>query len=160
MMNHYTWPREQFLEYVQVHDDHTGTHIDAPSHMTPTLASGLPHATEHGTVTVEQLRLSDMIDEAVVVDVRSLIDGFPRGEKTNLRESPVISRAFLENWEHRTAGFRLAISCSFALTGPTPISDPTRGASAMRPAPTRLTCCTSEASGHRHRRAWHRPDAG
>ena len=64
MMNHYTWPRRQFLEYVQLHDDHTGAHIDAPSHMTPTLASGLPHATEHGTVTVEQLRLSDMIGEA------------------------------------------------------------------------------------------------
>jgi kynurenine formamidase len=105
MMNHYTWPRGQFLEYVQVHDDHTGTHIDAPSHMTPTLASGLPHATEHGTVTVEQLRLSDMIGEAVVVDVRSLIDGFPRGEKTNLRESPVISTAFLENWEAQNGRF-------------------------------------------------------
>ena len=64
MINYYTWPRGQFLEYVQVHDDHTGTDIDAPSHMTPTLASGLPHATEHGTVTVEQLRLSHMIGEA------------------------------------------------------------------------------------------------
>src|SRR5476649_137238 len=57
MMNHYTWPRGQFLEYVQVHDDHTGTHIDAPSHMIPTLESGLPHATEYGSVTVEQLKL-------------------------------------------------------------------------------------------------------
>jgi kynurenine formamidase len=116
MMNHYTWPRGQFLEYVQVHDDHTGTHIDAPSHMTPTLASGLPHATEHGTVTVEQLRLPDMIGEAVVVDVRSLIDGFPRGEKTNLRESPVISRAFLENWEAQNGRFSVGNIALFRMS--------------------------------------------
>ena len=35
LLNTYTWPRGPFLEYVQVHDDHTGTHIDAPAHFTP-----------------------------------------------------------------------------------------------------------------------------
>jgi hypothetical protein len=115
MMNHYTWPRGQFLEYVQVHDDHTGTHIDAPCHMIPSLDSGLDHATKFGNVTVEQLCLEDMVGEAVVVDVRALIDDFPTGEKTNLRESPVITRAFLEAWEK---------SCSFGPTGPTRIFGP------------------------------------
>jgi hypothetical protein len=46
-----------------------------------------------------------MIGEAVVVDVRSLIDGFLGGEKTNPRESLVISRAFLENWEAQNGRF-------------------------------------------------------
>ena len=55
MMNHYTWPRGQFLEYVQVHDDHTGTHIDAPCHMIPTAESGLPHGNKFGSVTLETL---------------------------------------------------------------------------------------------------------
>src|ERR1700722_14541323 len=107
MMNHYTWPRGQFVEFVQVHDDHTGTHIDAPCHMIPALESGLDHATKYGSVTIEQLRLEDIIGEAVVVDVRSLIDGFPRGEKTNLRQSPVINRAFLEAWEEKNGKFAL-----------------------------------------------------
>lgn len=105
MMNHYTWPRGQFLEFVQVHDDHTGTHIDAPCHMIPALESGLDHATKYGSITIEQLRLEDMIGEAVVVDVRPLIDGFPTGERTNLRQSPVINRAFLEAWEEKNGKF-------------------------------------------------------
>lgn len=66
--------------------------------MTPTLESGLEHATKYGSVAVEQPRLEDMIGEAVVVDVRSLINGFPKGVKTNLRESP-FTLAFLEKWE-------------------------------------------------------------
>lgn len=105
MMNHYTWPRGLFLEYVQVHDDHTGTHIDAPCHMIPTIESGLPHATEHGSVTVEQLKLEDMIGPAVVVDVRPLIDTAPKGQKTRLAQSPVIDRAFLEAWEEKNGRF-------------------------------------------------------
>ena len=88
MMNHYTWPRGQFLEFVQVHDDHTGTHIDAPCHMIPALESGLDHATKYGSITIEQLRLEDMIGEAVVADVRPLIDGFPTGERTEPSAKP------------------------------------------------------------------------
>ncbi|MEP7457492.1 cyclase family protein [Phyllobacterium sp. SB3] len=105
MMNHYTWPRGKFLEYVQVHDDHTGTHIDAPCHMIPTLESGLEHATGFGSVTIDQLSLEDMIGEAVVVDVRSLITDYPKGKTTNLRESPIITRIFLENWEKDNGPF-------------------------------------------------------
>ncbi|MCW2797266.1 cyclase family protein [Nocardioides sp.] len=106
MMREYTWPTAQFLEYVQVHDDHTGTHIDAPVHMIPPLDSGLPHATEFGSITVEQLPLEQMMGPAAVVDARPLIEGFPAGTTTHLRESPVISREFLEEWERENGDFR------------------------------------------------------
>ncbi len=105
MMNHYSWPRGKFLEYVQVHDDHTGTHCDAPSHMIPPDGSGLPHASPQGRVTIEQLDLNDMIGSAVVVDVRALIATVPKGEKTHLARSPVIDRAFLEQWERDHGSF-------------------------------------------------------
>ena len=105
MMNHYTWPRGKFLEYVQVHDDHTGTHCDAPSHMIPPAASGLPHAGAFGSVTIEQLDLNEMIGAAVVVDVRALIATVPKGETTRLARSPVIDRTFLEGWEKENGRF-------------------------------------------------------
>jgi len=106
MMNTYTWPRGKFLEYVQVHDDHTGTHCDAPSHMIPPPGSGLPHAGDWGTVTIDQLDLNEMIGAAVVVDVRPLINTVPKGANTHLAESPVITRAFLENWEAQNGRFQ------------------------------------------------------
>ncbi|MFS2042342.1 MULTISPECIES: cyclase family protein [Rhizobium/Agrobacterium group] len=106
LFNTYTDPRGVFLEYVQIHDDHTGTHIDAPSHFTPSLESGLPHATEFGTVTIEQLDLKQLIGPAVVVDVRSLVEAAPKGTHTHLAESPWISREFLEEWEERHGGFQ------------------------------------------------------
>ncbi|UNK40005.1 cyclase family protein (plasmid) [Shinella sp. H4-D48] len=106
LFNTYTDPRGVFLEYVQIHDDHTGTHIDAPSHFTPSLESGLPHATEFGTVTIEQLDLKQLIGPAVVVDVRSLVEAAPKGTHTHLAESPWISREFLEEWEERNGGFQ------------------------------------------------------
>ncbi len=105
MMNTYTWPRGKFLEYVQVHDDHTGTHCDAPSHMIPPPDSGLPHASDWGSVTIEQLDLNEMIGAAVVVDVRALIDTVPKGVNTHLSQSPVITRAFLETWEEQNGAF-------------------------------------------------------
>ena len=110
MMNHYTWPRGQHFMYVQVHDDHAGTHIDAPCHMIPTLDSGLDHATEFGTVTIDQLNLDDMIGEAVVVDCRPLIDTVAKGTTTNLIQSPLITPGLsgnvgsrqwsIHNWGH------------------------------------------------------------
>jgi kynurenine formamidase len=105
MMNTYDWPRGKFLEYVQVHDDHTGTHCDAPSHMIPPPGSGLPHAGEQGNVFVHQLDLNAMIGPAVVVDVRPLIGTVPKGNKTHLARSPVITRAFLEQWETVNGAF-------------------------------------------------------
>jgi kynurenine formamidase len=105
MMNWYTWPRGPFLEYIQVHDDHTGTHIDSPSHFTPGLETGLEHATKSGSITIEQIPLEQMIGPAVVVDVRPLIQNYPRGTNTHLRESPVISRQYLEEWEIEHGNF-------------------------------------------------------
>lgn len=71
MMNTYDWPRGKFLEYVQVHDDHTGTHCDAPIHMIPPDGSGLPHESPLGRVTIEQLDLNEMIGPAVREGVRA-----------------------------------------------------------------------------------------
>ncbi|HTF71974.1 MAG TPA: cyclase family protein [Edaphobacter sp.] len=105
LFNTYTDPRGVFLEYVQLHDDHTGTHIDAPSHFTPSLESGLPHATEFGTVTIEQLDLKQLVGPAVVVDVRPLVEASPKGTKTHLAESPWITRPYLEDWEQQNGKF-------------------------------------------------------
>jgi kynurenine formamidase len=99
LFNTYTDPRGMFLEYVQIHDDHTGTHIDAPSHFTPAPDTGLPHATGFGRITIEQLDLRQLIGPAVVVDVRPLVETAPKGARTHLAESPWITRAFLEAWE-------------------------------------------------------------
>ena len=99
LLNTYTWPRGPFLEYVQVHDDHTGTHIDAPAHFTPSPETGLEHASEFGGVTIEQLPLQQLMGPAAVVDVRALIDAASAGETTNLRESPVITAELLREWE-------------------------------------------------------------
>ena len=92
MSNWSTWPRGKYCEYVQIHDDHTGTRINSPSHFTPAPETGLEHATEFGTVTVEQLPLDQLVGPAVVVDVRPLIEGYPAGVTTHLRESPVITK--------------------------------------------------------------------
>jgi kynurenine formamidase len=99
LLNTYTWPRGPFLEYVQVHDDHTGTHIDAPAHFTPAPETGLEHATEFGGVTIEQLPLDQLMGPAAVIDVRHLIDTAAPGESTNLAESPVITAAHIGEWE-------------------------------------------------------------
>jgi kynurenine formamidase len=105
LLNTYTWPRGPFLEYVQVHDDHTGTHIDAPAHFTPAPDTGLEHATEFGGITIEQLPLSQLMGPAAVVDVRHLIDAAPAGVATNLRESPVITAELLREWERENGPF-------------------------------------------------------
>lgn len=104
--NTYDEPRGLFKSHVQVHDDHTGTHIDAPSHMIPPAESGLPHANSFGSITVEQIEIRQMIGPAVVVDVRDLIESAPRGEKTHLAESPWITREYLENWERKFGQFQ------------------------------------------------------
>jgi kynurenine formamidase len=105
LFNHYSQPRGPFLEFVQIHDDHTGTHIDAPSHFIPATETGLPHAGAPGSITIEQLDLRQLIGPAVVVDVRPLVEAAPKGEKTHLRESPWITKAFLETWEKEYGAF-------------------------------------------------------
>jgi kynurenine formamidase len=106
IMRDYSWPTAQYVEFVQVHDDHTGTHVDAPVHMIPPADSGLPHASEFGDITVEKIPIKQMVGRAAVVDVRPLIEGYPAGTTTRLRESPVITRAFLEEWETEHGEFQ------------------------------------------------------
>jgi kynurenine formamidase len=93
LLNTYDWPRGPFLEYVQVHDDHTGTHTDAPAHFTP------------GGATIEQLPLEQLMGPAAVVDVRHLIDAAPAGEQTRLAASPVITADLLRDWEAEHGDF-------------------------------------------------------
>jgi kynurenine formamidase len=93
LLNTYTWPRGPFLEYVQVHDDHTGTHVDSPSHFTP------------GGATIEQVALEQLMGPAAVVDVRPLIEAAPPGETTNLKASPVIAPEHLTAWEDEHGAF-------------------------------------------------------
>src|SRR5690625_99234 len=51
-------------------DEHTGTHLDAPAHFIPPPPnSELPHATEIGNVTIEQVDLAQAMGPAVVIDV-------------------------------------------------------------------------------------------
>ena len=87
LLNTYTWPRGPFLEYVQVHDDHTGTHIDAPAHFTP------------GGLTIEQLPLDQLMGPAAVIDVRHLIESAAPGDTTHLAQSPVITAELVRAWE-------------------------------------------------------------
>lgn len=53
-------------------DEHTGTHIDAPSHLIPPSASGLAHASESGDINVEHIPLDQLIGRARVIDVSEL----------------------------------------------------------------------------------------
>ncbi|MEU9823279.1 cyclase family protein [Pseudonocardia alni] len=100
-LNWFTWPRGAFREYVQVHDDHTGTHFDAPCHQIPPPDSGLPAANEYGTISVEQVPLDQMIGSAAVIDVTALVENAPKGEKTRLKESPEILPEHVLDWEQR-----------------------------------------------------------
>nr|WP_170949197.1 cyclase family protein [Rhodococcus sp. 06-621-2] len=85
--------------YTMIHDDHSGTHIDAPSHMIPPPDSGLPFASEYGNISVDKIPVDQMLGAAVVVDARRLMEGQPRGEVYQYAESAVITREFLEEWE-------------------------------------------------------------
>src|SRR5207249_1571978 len=60
--------RGPMYETIMIHDDHTGTHCDAPAHQVPPVESGLPNAGPMGKVTVEQLDPSHMMGPACVID--------------------------------------------------------------------------------------------
>jgi kynurenine formamidase len=99
LMNSYDWPRGPYLEYVMLHDDHNGTHVDAPCHFIPPPDSGLPYASELGLISVEALPLTQLMGVANVIDVRHLIAGATAGTKTRLAESPAITADVLLAWE-------------------------------------------------------------
>jgi kynurenine formamidase len=77
-------------------DEHTGTHIDAPSHFIPPPDSGLAHAGLAGELTVEQIPIGQTIGPAAVVDVAHLAEG--SGEPG---VSPVIQPEHVAAWEAR-----------------------------------------------------------
>lgn len=74
-------------------DEHCGTHIDAPSHFIPPPGSGLPHAAEIGSVTLEQLSLASMMGPAAVIDVTALRGTAGGGV------SPEITPEHITRWE-------------------------------------------------------------
>jgi isatin hydrolase len=74
-------------------DEHTGTHIDAPSHFIPPEDSGLPYAGTAGAVTVDRVPLDRHMGPAVVIDVTALNGTGKPGS------SPIIDAAAVERWE-------------------------------------------------------------
>jgi kynurenine formamidase len=91
---HDGWRGDFFTRYM-IMEEHTGTHMDAPSHFIPEPDSGLPHAGPAGHLTAEKIPVDQTVGPALVVDCRSLRGLAPDGE------SPLIERAFLEEWESR-----------------------------------------------------------
>lgn len=77
-------------------DEHTGTHVDAPAHFIPETHTGLPHADEVGSVTVEQIPLNQLMGPAVVIDIPDDLPGSAPGV------SPTITRELIEAFESAT----------------------------------------------------------
>jgi kynurenine formamidase len=87
--------RGPMYEVIMVHDDHTGTHCDSPSHQVPRMESGLPTAGPMGKVTVEQLDPRQMMGAACVIDCVDLLAQVDR----SVQRSPVITRERIQDWE-------------------------------------------------------------
>ncbi len=81
-------------------DEHCGTHIDAPAHFIPPPDSGLPNASQMGTMTLDKLDLGKMIGSAAVIDVTELTDQGEGGV------SPEILPSHIENWEAKHGRLR------------------------------------------------------
>jgi kynurenine formamidase len=77
-------------------DEHTGTHMDAPTHFIPPAESGLPFANEWGSVSADQIPLSQLIGPAAVIDVPSY--------EAELGESPLITADDIRAWENQNGG--------------------------------------------------------
>lgn len=89
-------------------DEHTGTHIDAPSHFIPPEGSGLPHEGAAGAITVDRIPLERHIGPAAVIDVTKLTaEGMLPGE------SPVIGPAHVEQWEREHGRLQPGDICLF-----------------------------------------------
>jgi kynurenine formamidase len=73
-------------------DEHTGTHIDAPTHFIPPVSSGLDFANEWGEVSVEKLPLEQLVGNACVIDA-------PVGASASPGESPLFLPEHIEAWE-------------------------------------------------------------
>jgi kynurenine formamidase len=80
-------------------DEHTGTHVDAPAHFLPEPGTGLPNSHAAGTITVDQLRLRQLMGPAVVVDIPEDTPGSAPGV------SPTITAEFLRSFEDHHGRF-------------------------------------------------------
>lgn len=81
-------------------DEHSGTHLDGPTHFIPPSGSGLPFASPLGAVSADQLDLGRLVGPAAVVDVRRLADNGEPGV------SPTITADHLRAWEEEHGVFQ------------------------------------------------------
>jgi kynurenine formamidase len=77
-------------------DEHTGTHVDAPTHFIPPPKSDLPEAGPAGMISVDVVPVEQLMGPAAVVDATSLLD---RPEDPGV--SPIIEPELLVDWEER-----------------------------------------------------------
>lgn len=73
-------------------DEHTGTHLDAPSHFIPPPDVALPHAGPAGSTSVSDVPVTQAMGPALVIDVTGL-----HGSEPGI--SPVITPRTVEEWE-------------------------------------------------------------
>ncbi len=75
-------------------DEHTGTHMDAPSHFIPPPGSGYEFAGALGGVSVEQIPVETTMGAAAVLDIAALSD-----QERTPGLSPLLTAAGVEAWE-------------------------------------------------------------
>jgi kynurenine formamidase len=81
-------------------DEHSGTHLDGPTHFIPPSDSDLPWAGPLGAVSSDQLDLGRLIGPAAVVDMRRLTGTEGPGV------SPTITAVQLREWEDANGAFQ------------------------------------------------------
>jgi kynurenine formamidase len=81
-------------------DEHTGTHLDAPSHFVPRPGSGLPGAGDAGLLGMADVPVTQTAGPAAVVDVSELTGSEDGGR------SPRITADRLRRWEDAHGQFR------------------------------------------------------
>jgi kynurenine formamidase len=89
-------------------DEHTGTHIDSPSHFIPPEDSGLPYAAAAGAITVDRIPLDRCMGPGAVIDVTRLV-----GDTGRPGESPIIDAAAVEDWEREHGRLQPGEICLF-----------------------------------------------
>lgn len=109
VLNYYTWPRGRYIAHFISTSDHVGTHVDSPNHFVPPSTADLAGdhlAREHAAelpdtprLSVAELPLEQLMGPADVIDVRHRCQDVPRGERTVLARSPVITEDDVRTWE-------------------------------------------------------------
>ena len=121
----YTWPGDirhhekypgkkptdwRACEFLLVHGDHTGTHMDSPAHYVP-VGEKVPPADQwqaflDGKYTVDDVPLDILMGPACVIDVRYLLEGVKPGEHSTLEMSPWITVEDIKRWEEKHGPIR------------------------------------------------------